>query len=112
MRVRSRQSKMARNAQAPTPKKSSAAWVMPLTSTCHAGHTPERRTAGNAEAPTSYGRGCCRLWGSGLLFGIAVVRHPRVIPAHQAVDDGKGACQHDVGRLLAGFVIVCVYDVV
>src|SRR5450756_604971 len=112
MRARNRQSKMPRNAQAPTPKKSSVARAMPSTSTCHVGHTPERRTAGNGEAPATCSRGCCRLWGSGLLFGVAVVRHPCVIPAYQAVDDGEGACQHDVGRLLAGFLIVRVHDVV
>src|SRR5450756_1328241 len=82
------------------------------TSTCHAGHTPERRTAGNATAPATSSRGCCRLWGSGLLFGVAVVRHPRVIPAYQAVDDREGACQHHVGCLLAGYLIVRVHDVV
>src|SRR5450830_1992303 len=82
------------------------------TSTCHAGHTPERRTAGNAGAQATCSRGCCRLWGSGLLFGVAVVRHPRIIPAYQAVDNGEGACQHHVGGLLAGFLIVTIDDVV
>src|SRR5450759_232893 len=112
MRARSRQSKMQRNAQVPTPKKSSAARAMLSTSTCHEVHTPERRTAGNAEAPATCSRGCCRLWGSGLLFGVAVVRHPRVIPAYQAVDDREGVCQHHVGCLLAGYLIVTIDDVV